>query len=88
MNLQVMKMFMCPLCNGFYSEMPASCPNCKTLMMDHGKITDYLDEYSAYMEIETMKLFDGATDSLEAHHCIHLFSCSNCLHEEVLEIQE
>ncbi|QNG62019.1 hypothetical protein H4O14_18700 [Bacillus sp. PAMC26568] len=81
-------MYMCHLCNGFQSNTYASCPNCKTIMMDHGKITDYLDAYSAYMEIETMKLFDGAIDSLEVHHCVHLFSCSNCMHEEMIEIQE
>ncbi|KEZ47042.1 MULTISPECIES: hypothetical protein [Metabacillus] len=82
-------MNMCPLCNGFSDEASAaSCPNCQTLMIDHGKMTDYLDEYSAYMEIDTMKLFDGVRESLEAHRCVHLFSCMNCLHEEAREIQE
>ncbi|MFY0760344.1 hypothetical protein AB1K32_15840 [Metabacillus dongyingensis] len=89
MKLQVIKMNMCPLCNGFNDDVEAAtCPNCKINMMDHGKITDYMDAYSAYMEIDTMKLFDGVMDSLESHQCIHLFSCSNCLHEEAKQIRE
>ncbi|MBD1383384.1 hypothetical protein [Metabacillus arenae] len=81
-------MIMCPLCNGFEHHREILCPNCGTIMTDQGKITDYLDDYSAYMEIDSMKLFDGVLTSLEEHQCVHYYYCKNCLHEETQTIQE
>ncbi|MBS2968204.1 hypothetical protein J9317_05470 [Metabacillus sp. KIGAM252] len=80
-------MSMCPLCNGFEAR-EILCPNCGTIMTDEGRTTDYLDDYSAYMEIDTMKLFDGVLHSLERHECVHEYSCPNCLHEESAVIKE
>ncbi|MDQ0232339.1 hypothetical protein [Metabacillus malikii] len=80
-------MDLCPLCNGFESSM-IQCPNCQTMMEDKGKITDYLDDYSAYMDIDMMKLFDGNLTSLEDHTCSHYFYCTSCQHEEVNSIKE
>jgi hypothetical protein len=59
-----------------------------SIMEDKGKITDYLDDYSAYMDIDIMKLFDGNVNSLEGHQCIHYFYCPTCQHEETNAINE
>ncbi|MFY4774208.1 hypothetical protein [Metabacillus sp. RGM 3146] len=75
-------MDMCPLCNGFEVKW-VECRGCGTLMEDSGRLTDYLDDYSAYMEIDSMKLYDGVLDSLEKHQCIHLFFCRRCQNEEL-----
>ena len=80
-------MDLCPLCNGLDSQI-IQCPNCQTIMEDNGKVTDFLDDYSAYMDIDIMKLFDGNPTSLEDHQCIHLYYCSSCGHEEVKPIKE
>ncbi|MTH54623.1 hypothetical protein GKZ89_14560 [Bacillus mangrovi] len=79
-------MEVCPLCNGF-EEKEIRCPNCGIMMTDEGKTTDYLDEYSAYMEIDTMKLFDGALQSLEHKQCVHQFHCPGCSHREEAVIE-
>lgn len=75
------EMDVCPLCNGLETRI-FQCPNCQTIMSDKGKITDYLDDYSPYMDIEIMKLFDGVEQSLEKKQCIHYYICPNCMHEE------
>jgi hypothetical protein len=80
-------MDLCPLCNGLETRM-IQCPNCQTIMEDNGKITYYLDDYSAYMDIDIMKLFDGNIKSLEQHQCVHYFYCSACQHEETRAIEE
>jgi len=73
-------MSICPLCNGL-DEIMFVCPHCRHVIKDNGKVTDYLDDYSAYMDIEMMKLFDGVLNSLELHQCVHLFYCENCGYE-------
>jgi hypothetical protein len=80
-------MDLCPLCNGLVTRI-IQCPNCHTIMEDKGKITDFLDDYSAYMDIDIMKLFDGHSKSLESHQCMHYFYCSLCQHEETRAIKE
>ncbi|MRX71495.1 hypothetical protein GJU40_04810 [Bacillus lacus] len=76
-------MTVCPLCNGFSEEI-SQCPNCSSMMEDKGRFTDYFDDYSAYMDIDVMKLFDGMPNSLEKHQCLHLLYCSRCGHEHIL----
>lgn len=80
-------MEICPLCNGFenYTD---TCASCGSVMNDIGKVTDYLDDYSAYMEINLLKMVDGDLNSLENHVCIHLISCSTCQVEQIISIQE
>ncbi|WP_085992951.1 hypothetical protein [Oceanobacillus senegalensis] len=74
-------MDLCPLCNGIEMVM-ISCPNCQSNMDDHGKVMDYFDDYSAYLDIDMVKMVDGDTKSLENHQCLHYFYCTNCQHEE------
>ena len=80
-------MDLCPLCNGLELR-TVQCPNCQSVLVDNGKITDYLDDYSAYMDIDIMKLFDGNSESLEGHQCMHYFNCQSCGHEEKNAIKE
>ncbi|MGM0876855.1 MAG: hypothetical protein ACQEWV_19385 [Bacillota bacterium] len=80
-------MDLCPLCNGLETQI-IQCPNCQTIMEDKGKITDYLDDYSAYMDIDMMKLFDGNIESLEGHQCMHYYFCPTCEHQETNAIKE
>ncbi|MFA8439072.1 hypothetical protein [Pueribacillus sp. YX66] len=57
-------------------------------MNDLGKIVDYLDEYSPYEDIQTLKCVDGLSYSIEKHKCLHLFHCSHCEIQKVIAIQE
>jgi hypothetical protein len=79
-------MSICPLCNGF-EELFRQC-RCGGKMNDSGKVMDFYDDYSAYMEIDLLKLEDGFPDSLSRHKCPHLFTCENCLNDEIIFIKE
>lgn len=80
-------MSICPLCNGF-RNLTIFCKQCSASLADQGKITDYLDEYSAYEDIQTLKLVDGLEQSAEMDQCVHLFSCSHCGNDELVTINE
>ncbi|WP_330849040.1 hypothetical protein [Priestia megaterium] len=53
-----------------------------------GKVSDYFDDYSAYMEIDQLKVENGYPSDLANHQCIHLFYCSACHSEELKQIHE
>ncbi|ANB59266.1 hypothetical protein [Anoxybacteroides amylolyticum] len=80
-------MTICPLCNGLRA-FHFFCPRCQTEMEDQGKVTDYFDDYSPYMEIDVMKQVDGYPMTRRNHECVHLFSCPYCQNEEVRFIKE
>ncbi|NLP49983.1 hypothetical protein [Bacillus sp. RO1] len=80
-------MEICPLCNGL-EDYQGNCASCGSMVVDMGKVTDYLDDYSAYMEINLLKMVDGDINSLENHVCLHLFHCPVCQKEQVNSIQE
>ncbi|WP_243385866.1 hypothetical protein [Bacillus kexueae] len=80
-------MAICSLCNGL-KNVTRTCPQCQAEIFDKGKVTDYFDDYSAYMDIESMKLFDGFQHSIELHQCIHLFFCEYCMYEELYIVHE
>ncbi|WP_395940617.1 hypothetical protein [Bacillus sp. HMF5848] len=77
---------MCPLCNGF-STLQVTC-SCGQVLEDHGRIIDYFDEYSAYMDIDGMKMVDGFVDTYKENLCAHLFYCSKCKKETIHLIHE
>lgn len=79
--------YICPLCNALES-FPIQCPMCQNYLDDHGKVTDYVDAYSSYMDIDIMKLYDGDSESMENHHCVHYLYCTNCNHEEIKAVKE
>ncbi|MFE7061530.1 hypothetical protein ACFVAD_05125 [Sutcliffiella sp. NPDC057660] len=80
-------MAMCPLCNGF-KEFESQCSSCGGMMMDGGKVTDFLDDYSAYMDIDVLKLVDGDLTSLTENVCIHVISCTSCQQDLILAVNE
>ncbi|MFC3883829.1 hypothetical protein ACFOU2_10070 [Bacillus songklensis] len=77
----------CPLCNGF-QQSHYTCPKCGHHEEDMGRIIDYFGPYSAYMEIDHLKLIDGIPTTLSQHQCAHVLYCPVCHHEEVKLIQE
>lgn len=81
-------MYICPLCNGFGINKPFKCINCRNELEDSGRIIDYFDDYSAYMEIDDMKKIDGYPTTFSQHECAHLFYCTSCGTEEVKLIKE
>lgn len=80
-------MSVCPLCNGLRSS-HSNCITCHSLMVDKGRLLDYFDDYSAYLDIEGMKLFDGIENDQRDHQCPHVFNCTNCHTEKMVLIQE
>jgi hypothetical protein len=80
-------MGICPLCNGL-EEYIGKCSTCGGSLVDAGKVTDYLDDYSAYMEINLMKMLDGDMNSLENGVCMHVVCCPSCHLEQIVSIHE
>jgi hypothetical protein len=80
-------MSMCPLCNQF-NFVEYRCPNCLGTMEDQGRVIDFFDDYSPYLDIDGMKLADGFPDDLNNHQCPHTFYCSHCNESKLLLVQE
>lgn len=80
-------MALCPLCNGL-RKINVLCSECNTEMDDKGKSMDYDDEYSAYMDTDTLKQNDGFMRSLADGQCPHLMKCPNCGHDEIILVKE
>ncbi|HEY4553841.1 MAG TPA: hypothetical protein VIG80_11645 [Bacillaceae bacterium] len=76
----------CLYCNWSAYEQ-ISCPNCSSGMSDMGKIYDYYDDYSPYMDIDLNKLVDGDPASAAREECVHLFQCSVCGEEEEVTVR-
>ncbi|MED3623008.1 hypothetical protein [Neobacillus thermocopriae] len=80
-------MSICPVCNGL-REVYVLCTNCGEPMLESGRLQDYYDDYSPYMDIDLMKMEDGFTDTFTGHKCPHLYRCPKCANEEVMFIRE
>jgi recombinational DNA repair protein RecR len=80
-------MWICPLCNGF-ETIKKSCSVCSNMLEDKGRIIDFFDDYSAYMEIDDMKKIDGYEHTLSNHECGHVLYCQNCNREQITFIKE
>lgn len=80
-------MSICPVCNGL-REVFLLCSNCGEAMIESGRLMDYYDDYSPYMEIDLMKLEDGYPDNYSGHMCVHLYRCSRCQKDDVILIKE
>jgi hypothetical protein len=70
----------CPLCNSL-TDAEEDCPACGQPLIDSGRLMDYFDDYSAYLEIEGMKRFDGIAADLMDAQCPHVLFCSSCEQE-------
>jgi hypothetical protein len=77
----------CPLCNGL-CVLEESCTSCGALLSDMGKVMDYEDDYSAYLDIDTQKQNDGDRTSFEKGLCYHLFFCRKCGMDLTAAIEE
>ncbi len=80
--------YMCPLCNGFDANRTFHCPTCSEVMVDSGRLMDYFDDYSAYLEIDGMKKVDGFPDDTSSHQCPHVLTCPTCGSEITQMISE
>ncbi|CAG9622574.1 hypothetical protein [Sutcliffiella rhizosphaerae] len=80
-------MDICPLCNGL-EEYVATCDFCGKQLIDQGRVTDFLDNYSAYMDINLLKQVDGELESVKNHTCIHLVLCTGCQAEHIISVKE
>lgn len=77
----------CPICNGL-RKIHMQCKKCGSEMIESGRIMDYYDDYSAYMDIDLMKMEDGYPETYANHQCPHYYRCPNCLSNEVIFIKE
>jgi hypothetical protein len=80
-------MYVCPACNGL-KTVEKSCEVCNGMMHDVGRVVDYLDDYSPYLEDEGLKLVDGVVESKASHLCVHVLHCPSCDSESKISIQE
>jgi len=80
-------MTQCPLCNGL-REVNLICSNCGSQMEDSGRVMDFYDDYSPYMEIDLMKMEDGYLDTKSENKCPHLYHCPSCQRGEIIFIKE
>jgi len=77
----------CPVCNGL-REVYLLCTDCGEPMLEAGRLIDFFDDYSPYMEIDLMKLEDGYPDTNSGEKCPHLYKCPACQKDEVIFIKE
>ncbi|GAA0382845.1 hypothetical protein [Bacillus horti] len=81
-------MSMCPTCNGMVS-IHIPCPQCNTLMLDHGRISDYYAPYSPYREVDHIKMTEPALEATSSvSSCLHYISCPHCSVEGTVSIEE
>ncbi|MDR7076719.1 transcription elongation factor Elf1 [Neobacillus niacini] len=80
-------MSICPICNGL-REVYLQCTQCGKQMVDSGRLMDFYDDYSPYMEIDLMKMEDGYSDTNSGKKCPHLYTCPTCQKDEVIFIKE
>ena len=57
-------------------------------MLESGRLMDFYDDYSPYMEIDLMKMEDGFADTHSEHKCPHLYRCPACHKDDVIFIKE
>jgi hypothetical protein len=81
------EMSMCPLCNHFQS-IEVKCPECGKEIADQGKVSDFFDDYSPYMETDELKLEDGYPNDFKNKQCPHYFYCDFCKQEVLYFIGE
>jgi transcription elongation factor Elf1 len=84
---EVITLAICPLCNQLESA-NYSCKKCSSFLLDGGRLMDYFDDYSAYLDIDGMKQFDGINNDGQKNLCPHMFYCSMCGSDEVKLISE
>ena len=75
-------MEICPVCNGL-RQLKIPCKRCRAMLVDKGKVTDFLDDYSAYEDTDVLQQVDGLTKHMG---CVHLYYCESCNWDEQIII--
>lgn len=78
-------MKICPVCNSFQT-LKKKCPFCQDLLIDGGRVADFLDPYGHYNDIQTTNQGDGFNTNND--QCPHLVYCEACNYDEVFPIEE
>ncbi|MDN4075766.1 MULTISPECIES: hypothetical protein [Fictibacillus] len=80
-------MSMCPVCNQLHT-VAFRCPECGNLSEDLGKLSDYFDDYSPYVDSDGLKLENGYPADFKDGQCPHMYYCRICRHEMIMFISE
>ena len=72
----------CPICNDMVVYL-LRCPQCGKQMKNKGTITEFLDDYSAYLDLNITQRVDGVAYD----KCVHLFYCENCNCDKRIAVQ-
>lgn len=75
-------MNICPICNGLL-DYERSCHKCGNKMEVQGRLEDYEDGYSPYLNYSITDLNDGDSSNI----CSHLLICPYCKNTEVVEFR-
>lgn len=78
-------MRICPKCNGLSYE-TYICQGCYSIMQDHGRMVDYYDKYSPYLDENITNKVDGLTAQENEKECLHLFYCGQCEKEQYVSV--
>jgi len=82
-----MFMSMCPVCNQLHTVV-FHCPDCGNAGEDQGKLSDYFDDYSPYVDSDGLKLENGYPADFKESQCPHVYYCKICRQEMVIFISE
>lgn len=78
--------FVCPVCNAF-ETLESACPRCQSILEDQGRLENFFDDYSPYLEMEWTKEVNGYPD-IRNHQCMHYLYCPNCSYEQIVAVNE
>lgn len=73
----------CPICNGL-AEYEIKCEKCNGNMEDGGRIANYYDNYSSYLDMSITERIDGVPNN----QCVHLFYCPGCKNDKRVPIDK
>lgn len=73
----------CPVCNGL-NECDIECEKCSGEMTNRGRIAEYYDNYSSYLEMSLTEKIDG----VPSDKCVHLYACLDCNYDKRVTIDK
>lgn len=76
----------CPLCNGL-QEIDRRCPKCGKEMLDGGRLQDFYEPYSPYLDDNLLSPPKLALDN-SLGLCMHLIYCPRCGEDQRIIIKE
>ncbi|HBM80278.1 MAG: hypothetical protein QME45_14475 [Clostridiales bacterium] len=75
--------YLCPVCNGI-SECIIYCDECGNEMKNGGRIQDYYDDYSPYLNYNDTDIIDGEPYGI----CQHIYICPACGRDKTVNIRK